>query len=61
MVVFLRLRDLELDDVVEKVGLQERGQLALANLNNLLPDIELGIHGLQDQMHGLEEIADTVM
>ena len=61
MVVFLRLRDLELDDVVEKVGLQERGQLALANLNNLLPDIELGIHSLQDQMHGLEEIADTVM
>ena len=61
MVVLLRLRDLELDDVVEKVGLQERGQLALANLNNLLPDIELGINGLQDQMHGLEEIADTAM
>ena len=35
--------------------------MALANLNNLLPDIELGIHCLQDQMHGLKEIAYTVM
>ena len=61
MVVLLSLRDLELDDIVEKIGLQERGQLALANLNHLLPDIELGIDSLQDQVHGLEEIAHTVM
>lgn len=55
LIVGLRLTDLELDNVVEQVGLEQRGQLRLADFNYVVAQVQLRLHRLELQVHGFKQ------